>query len=115
MTISRQAVDADDPSLPDWLGNLANALRLRYDLGEPPDLDEAVTASTRAADGTATGHADRPMACHHLADVLVARYERRGDPANLDTPPSTPRGRQPPAARRPPRWEPSAALRGVAS
>ena len=65
VTISRQAVDADDPSLPDW-------------------LDEAVTASTRAADGTATGHADRPMACHHLADVLVARYERRGDPADLD-------------------------------
>jgi tetratricopeptide (TPR) repeat protein len=79
------AAAADDPALPDWLGNLGNALRLRFlRLGDLADADAAVEVSRRALELTPVGHADRARASHTLGSVLLDRYKRTSDAADLD-------------------------------
>jgi hypothetical protein len=86
--LARRAVDEsapDDPSIADWLGNLCNALRLRYiQFGVPDDIHAAVDAARQAFERTPLQHADRSRAGQNLAGALLERYEKLGDPDDLD-------------------------------
>jgi tetratricopeptide (TPR) repeat protein len=77
------AVDADPRN--DWLSNLSNALRRRYErLGTLDDLDRAVQASRRAVEEAAADHPARAKHLSNLALALRMRYEHLGEPRDLD-------------------------------
>ncbi|MEV4693554.1 hypothetical protein AB0K27_20925 [Micromonospora echinospora] len=80
---TQAAVDADPRS--DWLSNLSNVLRRRYErLGTLGDLDQAVRAARRAVDEAS---ADDPAQAKYLSNLALAlrmRYEHLGEPRDLD-------------------------------
>ncbi|MGI5240581.1 hypothetical protein [Dactylosporangium sp. CA-139066] len=101
------ATPAGDPELPGRLANVAIALRLRFErLGDRADLDEAVRVSRAAvtaspgwrdvARGVMTVIGTAPEAAmtslSGLCNALRRRYERFGEPADLDEAIDTGRG-----------------------
>lgn len=75
----RRALDVldDDAGLADTLGNVANAMRLRYELlSDAADLDEAVELCRRAVEITPPKGADRVLVCANLSSALRERVQR---------------------------------------
>ncbi|WP_328676310.1 CHAT domain-containing protein [Streptomyces sp. NBC_00343] len=80
VTLLRQAVAAADPAgLPEYLSNLSVALQMRFELHDArDDLDDAVTAATRAAEAAASDHPRRIAIVSNLSNSLRVRYDHFG-------------------------------------
>lgn len=88
VAIAQEAVDAAtdrSPRRPWLLGQLGRALLFRYRAQNSPTDLHAALAVLRQAEAIRTEGVDRLVVLQHLAEALHARFERYGDPADLDT------------------------------
>jgi hypothetical protein len=78
-------VPARSRDRPMYLSNLGNALGMRFKrLGDPANLEEAVTGHDQAVRSTPPGSTELPLRLNSLGNLLRQRYERSGDSAGLD-------------------------------
>ncbi|MEU4510466.1 hypothetical protein AB0G05_13275 [Nonomuraea wenchangensis] len=80
-----ESLPEDSTTVPDLLNGLGEALRLRHGLlGNPLDLDAAITSFNRATSWTRGIAARLPALLTGTGTGLVERYQLTGDPADLD-------------------------------
>ncbi|KAG9027800.1 hypothetical protein FRB95_007380 [Tulasnella sp. JGI-2019a] len=76
---------SDDPTRPDTLYNIADALRDRYRISrDRADLKAVIAYHQDALDLRPVGHSSRLLSLGKFADVLLNSYQDFGDLADLD-------------------------------
>ena len=73
-------------NLPSRLNNLRNSFQSRFErIGDPADIESAISNQQCAVEPTPLGHADLPSRLNNLGNSFQSRFEQIRDPADIDS------------------------------